>query len=205
MKQFHNVGPLFSPGKGCGQGTVHRPGAPVYRVGELFRKGRREWPEGTQFGVGQAGCELTLFRGSVDDDLVRGVRADRFEFALLAEGPVIVFSYAQGAAIPWEEALYCWHLQPRDTREIPRLDPSPEARTLLWITLVGACDGVIHAQRGIALPPLFSRALNGAIRRQAMMSFRPIECTAAIARIFLDFPDPAERLAMAAIRAVGNE
>lgn len=205
MKQFKDVEHPFRSGAGRGKGITNRPSAPVYRVGELFRRGRRDWPEGTQFAVGPTGCELTLIRGQLDLDLVEGIRGGRFEFALLAEGPVLILSYALDGLIPWEEVLYCWHLHPADSRVIPVIDSSPETRALLWITLVGAEDGLVHAQRGVALSPIFTRALHGAIRRQAMSRFQPYECTAAISRIFLEFPNPADRLAMAVVRTSGNE
>ncbi len=43
---------------------------------------------------------------------------------------------------------------------------------MLWITLVGAEDGIIHAQRGMTLSPAFTRELHDAIRTQAMRPVR---------------------------------
>ncbi len=205
MKHFHNVGHSSRPNLSSAKEIVNRPRSPVYRVGELFRRGRQEWPVGTQLEFGPAGCELILIRARPDHELIEGVRRGCFRFALLAEGPVIVLSYALDGLFDFEEALYCWHLHPEDSRVIPVIHPSPEARALLWITLVGADDGIVHAQRGVTLSPIFTRALHGAIRRQAMSRFRPSECVAAISRIFLEFPDPSERLAMAVVRTSGNE
>ena len=73
----------------------------------------------------------------------------------------------------------------------------PEARALLWITLVDAEDGIIHAQRGVTLSPSFTRSLRGAIRAQALMAFDPDECTAAISKIFLNYPSTVDRLVLA--------
>jgi hypothetical protein len=76
---------------------------------------------------------------------------------------------------------------------------------LLWISLVGAEDGMIYAQRGMTLSPGFTRALNDAIRAQALMAFDPEECTMAIARVFLDYPTTVARLPLALARTMGNE
>ena len=75
---------------------------------------------------------------------------------------------------------------------------------MLWITLVGARDGIIHAQRGMTLAPPFTRALHEAIRAQAMSAFDPEECTLAISSIYLEFPGTVDRLTMAAVRTIGN-
>ncbi len=114
MKQFHDVEHPSRSGAGLKKGNASHPSVPVYRVGELFRHGRRAWPEGTQFAMGPAGPELTLFRREIDEELATGVRRGRFEFALLVEGPVILVSYALDELIFWEEAPYCWHLQHED-------------------------------------------------------------------------------------------
>ena len=72
---------------------------------------------------------------------------------------------------------YTWHMQPAHCRVTPPLESSPETRALLWITLVGADDGMIHAQRGMTLAPAFTRTLQDAIRAQASTPFDPDLCT----------------------------
>ena len=86
----------------------------------------------------------------------------------------------------------------------PRCGRRAEARALLWITLVGAEDGIIHAQRGMTLSPAFTRALHDAIRDQAMGRFDPSDCTAAISRLYLPHLDTVDRLASAVARTMGN-
>jgi len=146
-----------------------------------------------------------LFRTDIEEDVVEAVRRGKGEFALVVESSVIILAYRFEDAIPWEDVPYTWHLQPEDRRVIPLLDASPEARSLLWIALVGADDGIIHAQRGMTLSPAFGRALKLAIREQAMMPFSPTECTSAIRRLCLEFSHPADRLSLAVARTMGNE
>ena len=80
-----------------------------------------------------------------------------------------------------------------------------EMRILVWISLVGARDGIIHAQRGMTLSPGFTAAIHEAIRAQVTSSFSPELCTAAISRLYLQYPDVADRLLLAVARSKGNE
>jgi hypothetical protein len=91
-----------------------------------------------------------------------------------------------------------------DWQVLPVRESSPEARALLWITLVGAVDGIIHAQRGMTLAPDFTRTLHHAIRSQAMMPFDPQDCTTAISYLYLVHPTTTDRLALAAAQTIGN-
>jgi hypothetical protein len=178
---------------------------PVYRVGELFHRGRTQWPEGGQFTYSPGGLELTLFRSAIRDDVVHEVRRGEVELALIVELPLIVVTYRFGQAIPWNDVPYSWHLQPMTWRIIPNLESSLETRALLWITLVGANDGIIHAQRGVTLAPPFTRSLHGAIRTQAFMAFDAEDCTSAISKVFLNYSSTVDRLALAEARTIGNE
>jgi hypothetical protein len=146
-----------------------------------------------------------LCSSDINADLVHEVRRGPCEFALVVEPPVIVVAYRFGQLNPWNDISYCWHLQPEEWRVVPSVARSAEARALLWITLVGSEDGVIHAQRGVTLSPNFTRNLHTAIRNQAMNVFNPEECTAALAKIFLSYPTPVDRLALAIARTHGNE
>ena len=181
-----------------------RPVTPVYRVGEFLQRGRQAWPEGSQFSVGPSCHELTLFHHEIHDGLVDEVRRGPAEFALINLASVIVFAYRFGEAIAWTDVPYSWHMQHEGRRFIPSRVDSSETRSLLWITLVGARDGMIHAQRGMTLSPPFTRALHEAIRTQAMSPFNPEDCTKAISRIYLRYADTVNRLTIAAARTMGN-
>ncbi len=205
MKSTQNIQPPHRAGLGKGQGASERACVPRYRVGELFRRGRTEWPAGTQFRVGDSIDELTLFRREIGHELVQAVQRGRFEFALLVEQSFIVLAYQVPGVIPWEEAPFCWHLQHLSERVIPMLDSSPEARALLWISLVSATDGVVQAQRGVTLSPSFTRAIRDTVRRQAQVRFRPEACTDGLSRMYLGFPTTDDRLSLAVARSAGNE
>jgi hypothetical protein len=205
MKHFPKAEKQFCFEVDPTRASVTQPLIPVYRVGEKLREGHDTWPEGGHFVSSPCGHELTMCSLDVKADLIHDVRCGASEFALVVEPPVIVLAYRFGRSNPWNDISYCWHLQPEEWRVIPSVARSPEARALLWITLVGSEDGIIHAQRGVTLSPSFTRVLHTAIRNQAVNSFRPEECTAALSKIFLRYPTPADRLALAIARTQGNE
>src|SRR5262245_60661647 len=120
-----------------------RRSVPVYRVGEPLQRGRRHWPAGAQYTHGLGGHELTIFRPDIDEQMIQDVRYGEAEFALITQPPVIVLAYRFGKSIPWSDAPYCWHFQPAHWRTIPDRETSPELRALVWISLVGADDGII--------------------------------------------------------------
>jgi hypothetical protein len=205
MKRADDIQRLLWAKKRGVRSTTSRTLIPIYRVGAPFHAGRRRWPKGAQFTHSPGGHELTLFQPNIDEDRINDVRQGEAEFALIVELPLIVLTYRFGKSIPWDDVPYSWHLQPPSWRVIPAVETSPEARALLWITLVGANDGIIYAQRGVTLSPAFTRSLHNAIQMQAMMDFNAEECTTAISKIFVEYPQRGDRLALAQARTMGNE
>jgi hypothetical protein len=205
MKHLRDIEQMLWPQTPRAHAPVSRGLVPVYRVGELFRPGYYRWPEGAQFSVGPGGHEITLFRSNIDQSAVEDIRQGESEFALIVENPLIVMSYRFGRSIPWDDVPFSWHLQPASWRAVPTVHSSCDARALLWISLVGAEDGVICAQRGVTLSPGFTRSLHTAIRTQAMTVFDPQACTSAIAKVFLDQRSAFDRLSQASARTMGNE
>jgi hypothetical protein len=204
MSYLHELGPVGSAQRPRFRPPASRAVAPVYRVGERFCRGRRDWPAGAEFAFGPGGHELTLFHPRIRPELIEDVRRGPAEFALIVRPAVLVLAYRFGETIPWDDAPYSWHLQPEFRRVIPASIVVPEVRSLLWINLVGAEDGLIHAQRGMTLSPPFTRALHDAIRAQAMSRFDPHDCTAAIAALYPPQLDTIDRLEMAVERTMGN-
>lgn len=180
------------------------PCVPVYRVGEPFLAGREAWPEGACYGYGPRGHELTIFMPSPSSEVLADVRRGDARFALSVVGPVFYLAYRFGASVGWRDVPYAWHLQHPESRATPPETSSPEARALLWVSLVGGDDGLVLVQRGLTLNPTFTRSLHRAILEQAGAPFDPLECTLAIAEATRDHPDPAGRLDLASAWSHGN-
>lgn len=189
-----------------GAATIEPPRVPAYRVGEFLLDGRDRWPQGAQYSYTPAGHELTVFAPSPSPELVSGVRRGEVRLALSAAGPVFYLAYHFDGSSGWADVPYCWHVQPRDGRAAPPADAGagPEYRALLWISLVGADDGLIHAQRGVTLDPGFTGELNRAIRCQADAPFDSVNCALAVAETGRLRPDAARRLEAAYAWTVGN-
>lgn len=205
MKHLKSIEQEFWSKAGRASNATNQSLVPVYRVGALFRSGCLRWPEGGQFSYSRGGLELTLFRSEIDDQVIHDVRRGEVELGLIVESPLIVVTYRFGQSIPWNDVPYSWHLQPMTWRVTPSLESSVETRALLWITLVGADDGIIHAQRGVTLSPHFTHSLYGAIHAQAMMAFDADDYTSAISTVFLNHSSTVDRLVLAKARTMGNE
>jgi hypothetical protein len=205
MKYFQYIEHVFRFKSPQNRTLARSPLVPVYRVGELLQPGRGSWPVGAYFTYSPGGHELTLFHSDIHRDTVNAVSRGQAEFAMIVEAQLLVLAYRFGQSIPWADVPYSWHLQPEEWRAVPPPDHSPEARALLWVSLVGADDGIIHAQRGVTLSPGFTRVLHNTIRTQAMRTFDAEQCTLAIARVFLNYSTTFDRLPLAAARTMGNE
>ena len=185
--------------------TPRQPTVPTYRVGELLQKGRRRWPAGAQYSYGPNGHELTLFHSRIDDRLVNDVRSGETEFAVVVSRPLVVLAFRFSDSIPWNDVPYCWYMYPPHCRMAPPKEFSTHTRALLWATLVGANDGVIHAQRGLTLSPEFTRVLHDAIRAQVSTPFDPHAYMVSVNDLLAAHPNPLERLSLAQIRTIGNQ
>ena len=141
----------------------------------------------------------------ISEDVIAAVQRGPAEFAMIVDLPLIVFAYRFGDSISWNDVPYCWHLQPAGKRAIPRLDSSPEARVLLWVSLVGTHDGIIHAQRGLTLSPSFTFALHHAIRAQAMTNFTPERLHFSDLAALSQLSHNRRPVALAIVRTMGNE
>ena len=205
MKQYRDLNEILrsKPSRPFRQSPLAL--APHYRVGEPYLQGQRRWREGTQFTCARNRFELTLFQAEIGEVAVTDLRRGPAEFALIVDLPLIVFAHRLGGLGAWSDVPFSWHLQPSASRILPSLGNSREARDLLWLTLVGSRDGIIHAQRGMTMSPAFSFALRQAIIAQATTFFDPTECTLAVSRLYISYPDIADRLSLATARTMGNE
>lgn len=184
--------------------TTEEPQVPSYRVGELFQVGRDRWPECVQYGYGPYGHELTLFIADPVPEEIDGVRRGDGQFALTDLGPLFYLAFRFSDSAEWRDVPYAWHVQHEKSRAIPPAARGPEARALLWISLVDASDGIILAQRGVTLSPSFTRTLHQAILDQVDAPFDPLECTMAIAEACRFRPNASLRLVRASAWSRGN-
>jgi hypothetical protein len=147
------------------------------------------WLEGAeyQYRLGCHGLVLAI-RGETEHHETAVGRAEA-EFALVVEGPLLVFGYRFGDAMSWSWAApYNWHFAPPVERVMPAaIAPTPEADArlwaTLWITLVDADAGRVRVRRAVALRPEFTHALHGVLRAQALRPFRGAAADRALDRL----------------------
>jgi hypothetical protein len=143
---------------------------------------RIPWLEGADYQYRLGSHQLLLAIRGVTDRQEAAVGRDEAEFALVVEGPLLVFGCRFGVTLPWcWTTPYNWHFAPPAERVVPAAVPvTPEtyARlwTTLWITLVDTATGRARIRRAVALRPAFTHALHGALRERAM---RPFQVAAA--------------------------
>lgn len=136
----------------------------VLRVGQLYNPKRTSWPEGTQYAFRCGTHELLLFFHGPTTAEVEAVRRGRAQFALYAQGDLLVLC-SQFGDQPWTDAPFSWHLLPESEREEPP-ELTRDERIALQVILVDAATGIVQVLRLKTLSPGFSRALHRAIRAQ---------------------------------------
>jgi hypothetical protein len=186
----------------------------VYEVGQFYDPLRRQWPEGAQYGYRSGGHELLLFFRTPSSREVRAVEFGPAEFALVAEGPLLVLLYQfrvvpyPGArlamAIPWSAAPFTIHRVPTDERVLPELPDDPEQRAVLGIILIDADTGIIRAMRAVTFSPAFTAELEEAIRQQAALPYDSDSYGRLQAALERRYPTTEVLLSIARVRCAGG-
>lgn len=141
---------------------------PAYFVGKPYLAGRTLWSAGSRYSYRFDGHELILFVRGVTARQEADLRGGTVDLALVADKREVVLCACFGASLPWSHSdPFHWREVPRTRRGVP---PSPATNpglhAQLRVTLVDADTGLVRAQRTTFLPPLFTTALNEAIRAQ---------------------------------------
>jgi len=180
---------------------------PSFKVGELYNPKVKQWPEGTQYNFRRGQHELLLFFAGPSAREVTAVRNGEAEFALYAEGPLLVLLYrfgAPGEGVPWSDATYAWHLAEPAERDLPSADLEARFRALLQVMLIDADSGVLRAIRALSLGHEFTVALHGAIRAQAAQPWDSAAFDRAVDRLYARYQTTEELLAVAQHRTLGG-
>ena len=149
--------------------------------------------------------ELLLLMPRAGDRECAALRMEEAEFALIADGPLVLVGVRFGEAIPWAVASYCWHHLPKEARVAPPAAGAPEERRIsLTVLLAESEGGAVRASACVTLPLDFTRALNEAIRDQSRVSFDPTEQMRALADFRRRNPTPRAMVARANCRAHGS-
>lgn len=150
------------------------------------------------------GHELRLFWSRPTEREVEAVRSGDAGFGLLYEENLVCLAYRFGDE-PVSEAVYSWHLVPRDRRQSPP-ETGRESRALLTVVLTDAATGIVRVLRGVTLSPEFTRALHERVREQAASA--PIDAAEyhrRARRIQDRYPTSDALLTACVVRSEGGE
>jgi hypothetical protein len=150
---------------------------------------RIPWLEGAEYQYRLGRHQLILTTCGVASRHEAAIGRAEAEFALVIEGPLLVFGSRFGDTLPWSWAApYNWHFAPPAERVVPAavpLTPENYARlwATLWITLEDTATGRARIGRAVALRPEFTHALHGVLREQAMRPFQVAAADRALDRL----------------------
>jgi hypothetical protein len=150
---------------------------------------RIPWLDGAEYQYRLGSHKLILAGCGVARRYEAAVGRSEAEFALVVEGPLLVFGSRFGDNLPWSWAApYNWHFAPPAERVVPAavpLTPETHARlwATLWITLEDTTTGQARIGRAVALRPEFTHALHGVLREQAMRPFQVAAADRALDRL----------------------
>jgi hypothetical protein len=123
------------------------------------------------------------------------------EFALMLEGPLLVFCSRFGEALPWSGSAYHWHRLAREERAWPSVEAAGSGVTM-EVSLMTASDGQVGTTRMVTLPAPFARALHEAILEQARFSYDPCAERRAVEGLGRRCPTTSALVAYSTVRAV---
>jgi hypothetical protein len=176
----------------------------TYQLDKPYVLGRTSWPEAVEYNFRSGEHELRLLLKWPSLAASNAVSHGPCEFALVVEGPVILFLYQFGAAIAWSDVPYLWHLLPKEQRTLPDAESS-EARALLQVILVDAGTGLVRALRVVTFSLAFTGVIHAAIRSQAEFPWiGPVGYDIALANIYRRYPTTADLLRHAIARTRGG-
>ncbi|MBV9467775.1 MAG: hypothetical protein JO316_25110 [Abitibacteriaceae bacterium] len=164
-------------------------------IGQAYEEAKLKWPQGADYRYTRQGHELRLFLYRPTQAEIESVSVGRAELALTVEKSVLFLLYRFAPHVPWGGAPYTWWSLTAD--EQPRVLPAltPDTRTPLQVHVVDAATGIFRAVRTINLSPVFTNALELALRTHLVQaqqgnSLTENEYKERIADIHQTYPHP---------------
>jgi hypothetical protein len=166
-------------------------------------RGAVTWDLGSHYQYRSERHELIRVVERVNDKHMAAIRHGTAEFALVLEGPLLVFCSQFGEVLPWSASSYLWHRLPRGERTLPSGQGTASSVTL-DVSLLDARDGQTRAARAVLLPSAFVRVLHEAILEQARFPFDPSAERRALDALRRRCPSTRALVAYATVRAVAE-
>jgi hypothetical protein len=166
-------------------------------------RGAVTWDLGSHYQYRSERHELIRVVARIEDEQLAAIRHGTGEFALVLEGPLLVFCSQFGEALPWSASSYLWHRLPRAERTLPS-DLGTGSNVALEVSLLEARDCQARTTRVVLLPLPFARALHEAILEQVRFPFDPTAERRALDALRRRCPSTRALVAYATVRAVAE-
>jgi hypothetical protein len=188
---------------GGGSTVLDSVKSPVIEAQVSGGRGAAPWPLGSHYQYRSDRHELIRVVERIEDEHRASISRGVAEFALVLEGPLLVFCSRFGAALPWSGAAFHCHRLPRAERTLPPAGVA-DSGVGMDVRLIEARDGHVGAERVVTLPAPFARVLHEAILEQARFSYDPCAERRALEGLQRRCPTPGALLAYATMRTVAK-
>lgn len=165
-------------------------------VGKPYDAQRRCWAPVPIARITHTGIHLALMIASPTEAEVEAVRSGLPRFAWIDGSNVALLAWAFAPGVPWSDAPYSPHLeQPGD---MPGIAPAAGNSAPVTVVLVDADTGLVRAVRDTAWPHDFTAVVRDSVARMAAAPLDMNAMDAAMAKLYITYPDTAELVAMKA-------
>lgn len=165
-------------------------------VGQPYDHQRRHWAPVPIARITHAGIHLALMVESPTEIELEAVRSGLPRFAWIDTASIALLAWTFSPGIPWNDAPYSPHLeQPSDMPGIGSTTDDPAAVT---VALVDAKTGIVRAVRETTWPNDFTAVVRDSITRMAASPVDMNAIDAAMAGLYIAYPNTAELVAMKA-------
>ncbi|GAB2454399.1 hypothetical protein [Nocardia tengchongensis] len=162
-------------------------------VGQLYDPRRRRWAPMPVARITHAGIHLVLNVADPTAVELEAVQTGEPRFAWVDAPHVALLAWSFGEAIPWTDVPYSPHLE--DSGDVPGIGDKPGTPTTVTVVLVDADTGVVRAVRETPWPPEFAAVVRDSIARMAAEPVDMNAIEAAMATLYVTYPDTAELVA----------
>lgn len=173
-------------------------------VGQPYDSRRNRWAPMPIARITETGIHLALVTENPTETEVAAVRSGVARFAWIDASNVALLAWTFDPGIPWSDVPYSPHLErPGD---MPGIRSAPHRPAAVTVVLVDADTGLVRAVRETTWPHEFAAVVHNSVAEMAAAPADMNAIDAAMASLYITYPDTAELVAMkAAATCIGGK
>ncbi|MFI7524515.1 hypothetical protein [Nocardia salmonicida] len=165
-------------------------------VGQPYDSRRSHWTPVPIARITETGIRLVLVIENPTETEVAAVRSGVARFAWIDASDIALLAWTFAPGIPWSDVPYSPHLErPGDT---PGICFAPQRPAAVTVVLVDADTGLVCAVRETTWPHEFAAVVRDSVAEMAAIPADMNAIDAAMASLYITYPDTAELVAMRA-------